>query len=88
MICGSESGEECISPASPEQAPQAAGRSPPGLNDMEMEVANELRALQRGVPSTNTRRPLACSPLSEVLASRVGFSWIWTVFAVKHEEYA
>ena len=70
----SGSSEEFVRPASPEQAFQDPQSSPPGLNDMEMEVANELRALQRGLPSTTGRRLSASSPLSEITASRVSCS--------------
>lgn len=73
LACEPDSGEEWVSPASPDEAPQAKRRSSPnGLNDMEMEVANELRALQRGVPSTTGRHPSTSRPLSELPVSRVG----------------
>ncbi|CAL5227982.1 g11033 [Coccomyxa viridis] len=71
LACEPDSGKEWVSPASPDEAPQATRRSSPsGLNDMEMEVANELRALQRGVSSTTERYPSASRPLSEMPASR------------------
>ena len=73
VACESDSGEDCVSPASPVSAPAATRKSPPGLNEMEMEVANELRAMQRGVPSTSERRPVASSPLCEISASQVGY---------------
>lgn len=60
---GSDSGEEDISLASPDQAFKPA----PGLNDMEMEIANELRALRQGIPSTTGRRLSANSSPSKVL---------------------
>ena len=72
LACEPDSGKEWVSPASPDEAPQATRRSSPsGLNDMEMEVANELQALQRGVSSTTERYPSASRPLSEMPASRV-----------------
>ena len=73
IACGSDSSEERVSPTSPKSSPAATRSSPPGLNDMELEVANELRAMQRGVLSATGRQPVASSPLREIPASRVGY---------------
>lgn len=61
---GSDSEDECISPASPEPP------SSPNMNDVEMEIAQELNALQRGVPSTTRRRLSSCSPVPKLPASQ------------------
>lgn len=81
VVYGSESDDECMSPASPEpparpptEAPPAEGppaEGSPGMNDTEMEVANELTALQRGVPSTTRLCMLGSAPFAKLPASQV-----------------
>ena len=61
-----------MSPASPEPPSQPAPECTPspGMDDVEMEIAQELSALQRGVPSTTRRRLSSGSPVPKLPVSQ------------------
>ena len=56
-----------MSPASPEPPSQPAPECtlPPGMNDVEMEIAQELSALQRGVPLHHQAPPVFRQPSAQ-----------------------
>ena len=57
--CSDSDEEECVSPASQGLwAKPGHGTDHPGMGDVEMEIANELTALQRGDSATAWR----CTP--------------------------
>ena len=76
--CSDSDEEECVSPAL--QGPLAKpghGTDHPGMGDVEMEIANELTALQRGGSAHAWRRPPPGGSPRQLSAQQVCHFWLF-----------